>query len=467
MNSPITPRIIGAEAPSPFVNLQMESEFIRACLQKTGFAQRLLSRVPEDIFTNEVHAWIVTQLKFLITQNRGKLPRVPIDVLKHMTSSIEDEDKKAIFLQTVDTLYKKPVEYEEYAEKAIRDYASYQALTMSIREAMTQFRRHNNASRAVADVQDGCRKALSVLSDTKVYDYAGNWKEREQARKFNNELGNRTLIKMGIPGMDEQIKLTLGTVTGFMAPFKRYKSIVLNHIAAAGVMQGYNVVKVTLENTVELESDRFDAKFAGINMDKIMGETPRSKGDEEQIERIFSRVANWPQKLKIISAPAKKTSVADIDAEIDHLETEEGFSPELVVLDYGNIFAPSMSGKDKKDHQDQEQIVWDMIALARHGRTKRVVVTAFQTKAEGVKAERLSADQMGRSIGISQALDCCVSIDQNEHEKNLGIVTLSPMFIRYGPITRPEVTLDSAFSRMSIDRNSDSLLWQEVMEWES
>lgn len=456
-----------AAAPSPFVNLQMESEFIRACLQKPGFAQRLLSRVPEDIFTNEVHSWIVGQLKFLINQNRGKLPRVPVEVLKHMTSSIEDEDKRRIFLQTVDTLYKKPVEYEEYAEKTIRDYASYQALTVGIREAMSQYRRHNDVSRAIATLEESTRKSRAVLSDANVYDYIGNWKEREQARQFTAELGNKVIIKMGIPKIDEQVKLMPGTVTGFLAPFKRYKSIVLNHIAVAGVMQGYNVIKVTLENTVELESDRFDAKFAGIDMNKMMREAPRSKTDEEQVERVFNRVSNWPQKLKIMAMPAKKTTIAEVEAEIDHLEMNEGFSPELIVLDYGNIFAPSTKRKDEKDNFDQEQIVWDMQALAKHGRSKRVVVTAFQSKVEGVKAERLTADQMGRSIGISQALDCSIAIDQNEHEKSLGIVTLSPLFIRYGGIIHPEVTLDSAFSKMSIDRQSDQLLWQEVMDWES
>ncbi len=453
--------------PSPFVSLQMESEFIRACLQKAGFAQRLLSRVPDDIFTNETHIWIVGRVKSLIDQNRGKLDRVPVEVLKHMTSSIEDGDKRALYLQTIDALFRKPVEYEEYAEKAIREYASYQSLTTGIRDAMTQYRRHNDVSRAIETIEESMRRSRAVLSDANVYDYIGNWKEREQARRFAVETGGtNTIIRTGIAKIDEQIKLTPGTVTGFIAPFKRYKSVMLNHIAVAGVMGGYNVVKVTLENTVELESDRFDAKFASLDMNKLFYDVPRTDQDQEQVERVFNRIAKWPQKLKIMAVPANKTSVADIEAEIDSMELNDGFSPELVVVDYGNILAPSTSSKDKKDHQDQTQVVWDLQHLAKHGRTRRVVVTAFQSKQEGIKAERLQADHVGRSIGIAQALDVAIAIDQNSNEKELGIVTLSPMFIRNGPILYPEVTLDSVFSRMSVDRASDQALWAGVADWE-
>ena len=214
------------EAPSPFVDLAMESEFIRACLQKSGFAQRLLNRVPEEVFTNEIHQWVVAQLRGLIKQNRGKLSRVPIEVLRHLVQRITDDDKRAVYSQTIDTLYKKPVEYEEYAESAIREYASYQALTSGMREALSQFRGHSDVGRAIATVEESLRRSRSILSDTEIYDYTLNWKEREADRKFTQEVSiNNVVVKMGIPKIDEQIKLTPGTVTGFVAPFKRFKSV--------------------------------------------------------------------------------------------------------------------------------------------------------------------------------------------------------------------------------------------------
>jgi len=70
-------------------------------------------------------------------------------------------------------------------------------------------------------------------------------------------------------------------------------------------------------------------------------------------------------------------------------------------------------------------------------------------------------------VGISQALTQCVAIDQNENEKAIGICTLSPLFIRTGPIVHDHVTLDSDMSRMAVDKGASLNLWQEVLQWET
>lgn len=451
---------------SGFIDLEVESELIRACLQKPGFAQRLVSRIPNEIFTNEIHLWIVEQIRLLLRQNRGRLPRIPVDVLKHLASKLEDVDKRAIYVQAIDALYKKPVEYEAFAESQIREYASHQVVTSSIRESFSQHKNHNDIKKTIGELEESIKRARAILSDAEVYDYTTQWQDREKERSLNLDIGVRnTVVKLGIPKFDAQIRMTPGTVHGFLAPFKRYKSIVLNHVGFAAFMQGYNVLHVTLENTVDLTASRYDARFASIEHKKLV-EAARSEAEREHFEKVFGQISSWPQKLKIFSGPANHTSVDDVSAEIDHLEIEEGFSPEVVLLDYGNIFAPSVDMKGKDDHQVQTQIVWDMQKLAKRSRMQRVVVTAFQSKSEGIKAERLQNDQIGKSIGISQAVDGMIAINQNANEKPLGIITLSPMFIRYGPIMCDDVTLESDFSKMCIDRESDRLLWAESLTWE-
>jgi len=452
--------------PDSFVNLNMESETVRACLQKPGFAQRLLSHVSEDIFTNEIHRWIISQVKFLTIQNRGKLTHVPVDVLKHLASRIEDKDKQTLYTQAIDNLYKKPVEYEDYSAQYMRDNASYQYLTSGIREALSQYKQPSDIKRFIRTIEESARKSSAILSDVEIYDYASNWKERESVRKFAQEVSvNNIIVRMGIPKIDEQIKLIPGTVTGFVAPFKRYKSVFLNHVGMSALLQGLNVFHVTLENTVEMTADRYDAMFSNLETKKVLGGN-RSAAEQERIEQVLGRLAGWPQRLKIFAGVAQKTSFMDVATEIENLEMNEGFSPEVVIFDYANIAAPSVEMKNTEDHRIQGQIVWDAQFLAKKMRTPHIVVTAFQSKSEGIKAERLDSSMIGKSIGIAQALDQCISIDQNENEKALGIVTLSPLFIRNGPITHSHVTLDSDMSRMAVDKGAIELLWQQVMEWD-
>ena len=451
---------------SAFIDLEVESEFVRACLQKSGFAQRVLNRVPDDIFSNEIHQWVIVELRKLMNASRGKLQRIPPEVMRTIASRIEDVNKRSIYISAIDELYRKPTEYEQFAENQIREYASYQTLTAGVREAISRHKDHSNVRRTIDILEESMRKSRAVLSDVEVYDYARNWKERESERKTNVEFAaGHVLLKMGIPKIDDQIKFTAGTVTGFVAPFKRYKSIVLNHVGFAAILQGFNVFHVTLENTIEMTAARYDARFSGVPFTKLQ-ENARTSEEKEHIEQVFDRVNNWPQRLKIWSGPAQRTSVADVAAEIEHLENTEGFSPEVVVLDYGNIFAPSIDMSRKEDHEKQTQVVWDMQDLAKRSRVKRVVVSAFQAKAEAATVDRIQLDQVGKSVGISQALDAAIAINQNKEEKHLGIITLSPMFLRYGPILHDEVTLDSDFTRMTIDRGSNSL-WEEAVMWEN
>lgn len=452
----------------PYLNLDMESEFVRACLQKPGFAQRVLQRVPSDIFTNDQHSWIVEQIRNLMYKNRGKLARVPIEVLKHQAYSAfsQDQDKRDLMVRAIDTLYSKPVEYEAYAEGAIREYASYQTLTAGVRQALDSRFAKPTVGKVLEAIDEAKRKAQAIVTDVQTYDYVGNWREREQARAFKSEIpANNIRVKFGIPKMDEQVYLTPGTVHGFIAPFKRYKSIILNHMGIAAFLQSLNVLHVTLENSVELTSDRYDANIARIDFRKLI-EQARTPEEAEHIERIFSRMEKWPQRVKIIAAPANDTTIENIQAEIDHLELNEGFCPEVVVLDYGNLFKASVSASDGQERKDQTQIVWDMQEMAKRRRTQRILITAFQSNMAGVKAERLQSDQIGKSIGIAQALEGAIAIDQNPQEKELGIVTLSPLFLRYGAVIHDHVTLGSDFSKMSIDRDAHTALWNEVHEWE-
>jgi hypothetical protein len=454
-----------APTSSPFIDLEVESEFVRACLQRPGFAQRVLNRIPDEVLSNEIHVWIIRELRQLMAASRGKLQRVAPEVMRTLAHRIEDVNKRFIYTTTIEELYRRPAEYEAFAENQIREYASYQTLTAGIRESISRHRGNQDVRKTINTLEEALRKSRAVLSDAEVYDYAANWKERESERRSKIEYtAGNIVVKSGIKNLDDQVKFAAGTVTGFIAPFKRYKSIVLNHMGFAAVLQGYNVFHVTLENTVQMTADRYDARFSGIQYSKLQDQA-RTDEDRQQVEKVFERVNNWPQRLKIFSGPAQKTSVADIAAEIEHMEMSEGFSPEVIILDYGNIFAPSTDMSRKEDHEKQTQVVWDMQDLAKRSRSPKVVISAFQAKAEAAKTDRITSDQVGKSVGISQALDAAVAINQNKEEKHLGVITLSPLFLRYGPILHEEVTLDSDFTRMTIDRGSDAL-WAEALSWE-
>ena len=94
---------------------------------------------------------------------------------------------------------------------------------------------------------------------------------------------------------------------------------------------------------------------------------------------------------------------------------------------------------------------------------ERVVVTASQAKAEALEVDRIDERHQGKSVGISQAVDATIAINQTKEERREGIIILSPLYLRDGFIMKEEIVLNSDLSRMCISREQRDL-WEEV-EW--
>lgn len=446
------------------VDPTIESEYVRACIQNPHFAQRNVGRIPNNIFVSEEHQWIMQQLKRLMgSSNKGKVKRIPPEVLRAATCDIQDENKRKLTLLVIDALYKKPAEYEEFAEEEMNNYAAFQVLSAGVREFIGNYQKTKNAAKTLEIASDSINRSRSILANSAIYDYATNWSEREMKRKKDKELSEiNVVVELGIKDFDEQVKIIPGTVTGFVAPFKKYKSIVLNHVGFSALLKGYNVLHVTLENTVEMTSDRYDARFSGISYNKICSAN-KTVQESEQFNKILGRIDSWPNRLKVFAGQAYKTTVLDIEAQIEHLESNR-FSVDVVILDYGNIFAPSI--KKKEDYDDQNQITWDMQAIAKKGSRPRAVITAFQANREALQEDSVKQHQIGKSIGIIQALDSAVAINQTEEEKAIDIIRLSPLVLRNGPIMKSDCELNSDLSRMCISKETDAL-WDKVIEWDN
>jgi hypothetical protein len=216
------------------------------------------------------------------------------------------------------------------------------------------------------------------------------------------------------------------------------------------------VLHVVFENTYELTADRYDAMFSQFDYSRVSS-LLLTEEEKAFMDSQFRWMQSWSSRLKIIKCFPEETTVADVEESIERLYEVDGFRADVEIWDYLNIISPNKRTRD--DWKNQTQIVWD---LKSHAEKYGVAVfSASQAKQEGVRAERLQLDHRGKSIGISQALDLSIAIDQNEHEKRDDIIVLSPMFSRASPIKIPEIILDSDLAKMVISREIQRL-WKHA-----
>lgn len=437
------------------VDVKIEAEFLASILQNTGLVEPdVLSFVEPGHFQADSYQWLTKKL-----QERSWQP-IAFDLVDHMVQDeITDPETQYKYRSQIYALFQRELTFEHDASKIFRGHIAYATLNSELSDALQAYNRSGRVDYLIQQVRQGSLDAEQVLEGNKldILDYAADYVERQERRRTLRDNPNlNPRVMTGINGVDRQLFIRAPMLVDFIAPFKRYKSIFLNAIGFSALLQGFNVLHVTFENTIDMTADRYDAMFSNLNYQRIKG-LLLTQAEKDAMDQTFGWINNWSSRINIVKATAEETTVLEVEEETDR----RGFSPDVEVWDYLNLIAPSKRPGRGEERREQKISVWD---LKRHAEKKnRAIITASQANMEGVKAERIQLFHRGKSIDISQALDASIAIDQTEEEKAEGIIVLSPQFIRDGKITVPEIVLDSDISRMCVARELQKM-WSTAVK---
>ncbi len=435
---------------------KVEAEFLAALVQGLDVAtDETLEAIDPDFFNVDSYKWLAKSLKARAWK------RIPFGYLDAELASVPDDETRDRYKEQLSALYNRNLTFEDDAKDKFKAYIAWSVVNSKIRQAFEALNRSDRIDFCLKDIREGVTQAQGVLEGKKFQqvDYAENYEERQQRRKLerdNPSINPRVLT--GIPGLDAQFIFKAPMIINFLAPFKRYKSIILNAMSYAAVLQGFNVLHVTFENSMELTTSRFDAMFMETNFNRIRNYLI-SQEEKESMDRLFEWMRNWSNRLKIIKCVPQETTVQQVEDEVKKYQDREGISFVLETWDYINLIKPSVVKRE--DHLNQTKSVWD---LSNHLKAfNSMAMVASQAKVEGATAERLNKSHQGKSVGISQGVDLTINIDQDVNEEEEGFIILSPSFIRDGVILIPEIVLDADIARMVIDRSLHGL-WKNAMK---
>ena len=214
-------------------------------------------------------------------------------------------------------------------EKWCRDRAIYLALMESIGIANDEDQKKTRDA-----IPDILSKALAVSFNRHVgHDYLEDYEQRyelyhrkEDKIEFDLEYLNK-ITKGGIPRKTLNVALA-GTGVG--------KSLFMCHFAASVLLQGRNVLYITMEMAEEKIAERIDANLLNVNIQEIV-DLPK---------QIFeSKVSNLSSKtqgtLIIKEYPTASAHAGHFRALLSELALKKSFRPDIIFVDYLNICASS------------------------------------------------------------------------------------------------------------------------------
>ena len=308
-------------------------------------------------------------------------------------------------------------------EKWCRDRAIYLALMESIKIADGQDEKQNRDA-----IPTILSDALSVSFNRNVgHDYLEDYEERyelynrkESRIQFDLEYFNK-ITKGGIPNKTLNIALA-GTGVG--------KSLFMCHHASSVLLEGKNVLYITLEMAEEKIAERIDANLLNVNIQEIT-DLPKP---------IFeSKVTNLAKKtqgsLIIKEYPTASAHSGHFKALLNELALKKSFKPDIIFIDYLNICASSRykAGSNVNSNSYIKAIAEELRGLAVEANVP--IFSATQTTRSGFASSDVDLTDTSESFGLPATADLMFALISTEELEGLGQIMVKQLKNRYNDPT--------------------------------
>jgi replicative DNA helicase len=271
-------------------------------------------------------------------------------------------------------------------------------------------------------------EALSVSFDKHVgHDYMEQSADRyeyyhakEEKIPFDLDFFNK-ITKGGLPNKTLNIALA-GTGVG--------KSLFMCHVAASTLMQGKNVLYITLEMAEEKIAERIDANLMNITMDD-MHDLPRHMY-ENRFEKIQKKTTG---NLIVKEYPTASAHCGHFRALFNELALKKDFKPDLVFIDYINICASSRfrAGANVNSYTYIKAIAEEMRGLAVEYNLP--IMSATQTTRTGFVSTDVGLEDTSESFGLPATADFMFALISSDELNELNQMLVKQLKNRYADPT--------------------------------
>jgi len=403
----------------------------------TDFYSQIVNLVKPEYFEYDIHA----NLFRTIQGYYNEYTQLPTDdfilqEIKSVKGPKEDLADYSDELDYVNSLDTSCVSNQEYFMDLVEDFAKRESMKSAITESVVLLKEDR-----IGEIEGIVRKALTVSRFVdNGQDYfscvADRWDRiinKKDEKKYSTIL----------PSLDKSLEGGLGIkeLAMVVAPPGVGKSLYLVNQAVRGLMEGNNVLYISLEMAEDKIAQRFDSIMSLIPQKKLKEPT----GQLDLKERLDIFQEEFKGRLVIKEFPTSTANVNTIRALLTQLANYEEFTPDLIVVDYLELLRPT--NEIQHEYQAQQRIAEEMRGLAMEN--SLLVWTATQTNRMGRAVKIITDAELGDSYGKIRTCDFAISLNQKEEEFDEGTMRAFVMKSRNGkPRFIVPMTVDYSTLRM-------------------
>jgi archaellum biogenesis ATPase FlaH len=404
---------------------RIETTILRNLIHNEEYSRKVIPFIEPTYFEQRTEKVIFEEIAQFIVKYGSAITTEALNIeVENRTDLNEGEIKET--RDICDSFNDFPVDQQwllDTTEKWCRDRAIYLALMESIHIA------DGNDSKKNRDaIPSILSDALAVSFDNNIgHDYLQNYEERyeyyhkkEDKIPFDLEYFNK-ITKGGLPNKTLNVALA-GTGVG--------KSLFMCHVASSVLLQGRNVLYITMEMAEEKIAERIDANLLNVPIQDLT-DLPK-KTFENKVTNISKKTQGT---LIIKEYPTASAHSGHFKALLNELSLKKSFRPDIIFIDYLNICASSRykSGMSVNSYSYIKAIAEELRGLAVEANVP--IVSATQTTRSGYSSSDVDLTDTSESFGLPATADLMFALISTEELEQLNQIMVKQLKNRYNDPT--------------------------------
>ena len=404
---------------------RIESTILKNLIHNEEYSRKSIPFLKAEYFEDRKEKVIFEEILSFIVKYDASITVEALNIEVDNRTDLTDDELKGI-KDTTTLLKESSVDQQwllDSTEKWCRDRAIYLALMESIHIADGNDENKNRDS-----IPTILSDALSVSFDNNIgHDYLLNYEERyefyhkkEEKIEFDLEYFNK-ITKGGLPNKTLNIALA-GTGVG--------KSLFMCHFASSVLLQGRNVLYITMEMAEEKIAERIDANLLNVPIQDLT-DLPKLMFDK----KVNSISKKTQGSLIIKEYPTASAHSGHFKALLNELALKKSFKPDIIFIDYLNICASSRykAGSNVNSYSYIKAIAEELRGLAVEANVP--ILSATQTTRSGFASSDVDLTDTSESFGLPATADLMFALISTEELEGLGQIMVKQLKNRYNDPT--------------------------------
>jgi replicative DNA helicase len=399
---------------------RIENTIINGLFFKEEYTRKVLPFIKEEYFGNRVEQLLFGEV-FKFVEKYNNLPTKDAILIElNSRRDINEEELQHLkdYIVGVENTESDEQWLLETTEKFCKDRAVHNAVLSGIK--ILDNKDKKQTPEAIPHILS---EALAVSFDKSVgHDYIEDAEARfkfyhtkEKRYQFDLDYMNR-ITKGGVPSKTLNIALA-GTGVG--------KSLFMCHVASSYLLQGLNVLYITLEMAEERIAERIDANLLDVTMEDLH-DMPKQLYDGK-IKKLREKTQG---QLIVKEYPTASAHSGHFKSLINELALKKSFRPDVIFIDYLNICASSrFKGGNISSYFYIKAIAEELRGLAVEHNVP--IFSATQTTRTGFVSTDIGLEDTSESFGLPATADFMFALMSNDELEALGQMKVKQLKNRY------------------------------------